>query len=210
MGDAMEKVPIGLITIFHPEHWLQTAISDLKHIPHIKKDRKRIEEVRRSSAEAKGIEYNTAWFHERLIGNTGESIDRFRRTWLEVPELTGVVRCLEALEPALCIYDGERGQSRFRIECRYDWGEKANMVLDAAASRRVRDRIIRDSKISIRQLWLNPTAARFGTLALPAQVTASRSMANLMLGPFSQKDAQRREVVDLIVENGVCWVRFDR
>lgn len=201
----MLHTPLTLLTMFHPDYWLGVKAEELWKLPHIRRDRKKIEENRKEHAAKHNLEITTTQFHDRPITNLGNSIDRLRRTSLD--DLDGITRCVSDMKMRLLIYDEQGSQSRFRFECRYDWGSDANS-LDDTIIRKVCDRILDDKKVSVRQLWINKKSARFGILPLPKVLEDEPLNANLVVGPIEKKDTLRPSKITILRQEGVWWLRY--
>src|SRR4051812_6312166 len=122
----MYRAPLTILTIFHPEHWLNVPTSELRHLAHISRQRSKLEETRKQFAKERDLKVSTSMFHDRPIANLGTSLDQFRRTWID--DSASLAACFINLRVRLFIYDEEGSQAKYRLECRYDWGTDTNSI----------------------------------------------------------------------------------
>lgn len=194
---AKKRIPLHMVTLFHPEQLLKVKKYELELFPHIKRDRNKLEQNREENCEVTHEE-----FHDRIIGNTGEAA-HIRETWIYTNKLA---TCLEDFDVRLIITNEEGTQAKYKFEFRPDWVDQPDS-LDKEVIDELLSNIRLEKRICIRQLWINPVFARFGSLPLEVPAEISNITANLVLGPFYSRCTRK---ANLKFENtqGVWWLLY--
>lgn len=211
----MTRVPLTILTIFHPEYFLGfDDITQLRQLPHFIRDRKKMEEARKQYAKRENIPVTTRRFHEREIANLGQSTDHLRDAWIE--DVDEFARCFVELKTRLFLYQEQGSAAGWRFECRYNWDDDPKR-LDANSVLTARDRIVKDKRLLIRQLWLNgkQRASDSETIPretreypLPKVISEYPRRANLVVGPFDPQRAIRRAELTISKAQGIWWIEY--
>lgn len=203
---AEKRIPLHLVTVWHPERWLGLSrTEDLKLLPYLLRKKETLDELRKKVAKQRGLDIWYADFHGRRVSNLGEPIYKYRKTWLPADNLFPV---LQDFDLRLISTIGEYPQAQWKFECRPNWGAESN----ALPSNRVQDFLcsIRGAKkISIRQVWKNPVAARFGDLPLEVSPDVAPETANLVVAPFDETESLRRAKLSFRQIDEVWWLVYD-
>lgn len=194
---AKKRIPLHMVTFFHPEQLLKVKIYELESFPHIKRDRKKLEKNREENCE---VTYEN--FHEGLISNTGKAA-HIREAWIYTDKLA---KCLKDFEVRLIITNETRSQAKYKFEFRPDWVDQPDS-LDEEVIDELISNIRLEKRICIRQLWINPVSARFGSLPLEVPAEISNVTANLMLGP-SYSRCNRKANLKFENIEGVWWLLY--
>src|SRR5881392_423322 len=148
----MEKLPLSLVTLWHPNGFLNLTLQELaKQVPVITRERITLEQRREQVARSRGLEVWYGYFHSRVIINDGKSVDTLRKTWISGDMLAWILKDFDVR----LIYTPEQGsQARYKCEFCPDWGQEPGSW---ALSRRreIIDDIKLSARLSIRQLWRN-------------------------------------------------------
>lgn len=197
----MFKIPLSLITIFHPERFLNMQFRELEDLPSLKKDRKKIESQKLKIAKKKGISLDTENIHLRQILEQGKKHDWFRRTWLHGSDIIDVlsdysIRLIDTLETG--------SAPRWKLEARPNWGKEPNILPDYLVIKM--KEAFSMSQIGVRQIWINPFAFPPDENLLSAYYEID-STANLMLGPFDKEDCLREAKIQFRKHEGVVPMR---
>jgi len=168
--------------------------------------RSRVELERRTQevAQLRSLDAFWGYFHDRPILNLGKPVDQLRKTWIRVDKL---IPCIEDFDPRLVRTLGEGKQPQYRLEYRPEWGDEP-AILDTALRNNIIDNIRQAKRLSVRQLWRNPVAARFGTLPLPVPEDVASEVVNLVLGPFDEEECSRRAELDFKLIHNAWWAVF--
>lgn len=204
-----QLAPLSLITLWHPEHWLGLGIrnaDELRRYPHVLTDRRTKEERRKAEAQARGIHIQKDMIHGGEINNTGLAIDKYRYTIFS--DSVALSECLHKMDIRLIYTAEQRPQSKWKFEARYDWGVDSK-PLPRSVVYTICDAIKANGRLSIRQLWLNPTKARFGGLRIPQIVLEQPYMANLVLGPLNSHEPHRPARIRISENQGAWWVDYE-
>jgi hypothetical protein len=210
----MSRYPITILTVFHPDHWLDMKFERLAQLPHKIRNREAMEKAKEEIAKLTGTSGNVREFHGRAIRNFGRSLDFLRKTWIDGINLERLSACFGEMKPKLVVYTEQGSQAKYRVECRYDWGGEGD-ALPAENVLHMRDKMLNDKRISVRQLWLNEHApfaadermpAVIREYAIPKQIEDERLHANLVLGPHDPHDVLRRANLGIAKTNHVWWV----
>ncbi|MDP9178008.1 MAG: hypothetical protein M3O61_10050 [Gemmatimonadota bacterium] len=188
---AVYDLPIHMVTIFHPEKYFDCRTDELWNLPHIERSRDLMEGTRKNESERAGAPIWEAEFHGGVVSNNGEQTDSLRYTWVST---AAIQPCIVGLEPRLIHTKENRSQARFKLELRPSWGETPG-VLSPGDVARLSKGVSASERISIRQLWRNPTQFRFGTLPIAIDPAVETHFANLMLGPY--KPMESRQPADI-------------
>jgi len=199
-----KRVPLHIITLWHPESWMGIPVSELSSLPCVQRSRVDLERKRQEVAQLRSLDAFWDYFHERPILNLGKPVDQLRKTWIRVDKL---IPCIEDFDPRLISTLGEGKQARYRLEYRFDWGGDPT-VLDTDVRNTIINNIKQARRLSVRQLWRNPVAARFGALPLPVPEGIASEVANLVLGPFDEKECPRRAELNFDRLHNAWWIAF--
>lgn len=198
---AKKCIPLHLVTLFHPEYWLQPY--RLESLPCIKRDRPTLEHMREEVARARGLDIHYEHIHGSAISNLGRPIYSLRETWMPTDKLAD---CLEEFDVRLIYTIEERSQQRYRLEFRPDWVDQPGSLDEKTNDKLTKN--IRDSKkVSVRQLWINPVAGRFEPLPLEVLEEIAKETANLVLGPFDVQSTRKADL-DFETKNEVWWLLY--
>ena len=136
---AKKRIPLHIVTLFHPEQLLKVKTYELESFPHIKRDRTKLEKNREENCEV-----THEVFHDRIIGNTGKAA-HIRKPWIYTNKLA---TCLEDFDVRLIITNEEGTQAKHRFEFRPDWVDQPDSL-----DKEVIDKLLRnirlEKKISI-------------------------------------------------------------
>lgn len=174
----MYKIPISLVTIFHPDKIWKLNNEELEKLPSLKKDRIMQELLKEKIAKENNLKLTKKEMHRRKINNFGSAEEWFRYNWLEGKELFNIlsdysIRLIDTLETG--------SQTRWKIEARPNWGNEPNS-LSNHLTHQLRDFFLR-SKISVRQFWINPFTFDYKD-DIQGPFYESGYTANLVLGPY--------------------------
>lgn len=186
----MYKIPVAIITIWHPEKFAMTTSQGLSSMPSLKKNRNEQESYKAKIANTKGMEITSTLMHERHILNFGKSISSFRQTWLDGIDLSGIIE-----DYSLRLIDTTEqpgSQARFRLEARPNWGDEPN-ILPIETVRQIKENLSQ-SKLSVRQLWKNPFT--IDTKKTPKGPFYEQGQTiNLVLGPYVKEECLRKAAI---------------
>jgi hypothetical protein len=93
----MSRYPITILTVFHPEYWLDMEWGHLSQLPHKTRNREAIEKAKEALSKSTGRSGSVREFHGRAIRNFGKSLDSLRNTWVEGINLERLAACLRLL-----------------------------------------------------------------------------------------------------------------
>lgn len=97
-----KRVPLHLITLWHPEKWLGgISISELGAMPCIKRSRLELEKRKQDVAQVRSLDAFWERFHDRPILNLGKPVYQLRKTWIQVDKL---VLCIKDFDPSMGFY----------------------------------------------------------------------------------------------------------
>lgn len=194
-----------IVTLYRPEYWLDMELSQLASLPLLKRVRKELEKNKSEVGQKNDLKSKTKIMGGRKIINFGNEHYQYRETWIPTDKL---VQCLKEFDVRLIYTEEEGSQARYKFEFRPDWA-KTPSPLDKVMTDKLFQNIRDKEKVSIRQLWSNPVAARFGTLPLEMPEEIAKKTANLMLGPLYDNDSRRADL-DFENKNKIwCLVYFD-
>lgn len=179
----MVQLPIHIITLYHPDSYLGIPASQLSSLPAIKKDRESVEARRIEAARSLEVPVVMDEFHGRLISNTGKPVYRFRDKSVKAVDL---LPCLSDFEVRMIDTVETGSQARYKIEFRPTWADFPN-PLGSDIVESLLQGMQKKQRMWVRQLWRNPTNARFGDLPLEVAPSIAPETANLVLGPFDAK-----------------------
>jgi len=188
----MLKIPIGIVTIWHPDRLWKIKPRELFDLPSIKKDRKKQEYHKVQLSEQKKLKTTTEILHGRPIVNFGDPKYSFRKTWLDGKDILGV---LSDYSIRLIKTEREGTQAPFRAEARPNWGTEPNILPDKLISN-MHSFLLMD-KISVRQLWVNPFTRALPNSSLGPFNDANATI-NLVIGPFDKKECFRKAKIHFI------------
>ena len=187
------RIPVGIITIWHPEVFghANMVIQELEKYPKIIKDRRQQEALKEKISKEKGLSISKKVMHDRVINNLGISNDNFRNTWISGKSIKGII---SEYELRLIGTENEESQSRFKLEARPNWGSEPN-VLPEELSNRIKDNIARTEKICIRQLWINPLNIDEDSVCSNNLYYSEKSLVNFVVGPYFHKCIRKNKCI---------------
>ena len=189
----MYKIPVAIITIWHPEKFAETTARELCHMPSLKKNRSEQESYKAKIAKTKGINITKTVMHERPILNFGKPKYTFRLTWLDGIDLSGLlddytIRLIDTTEQP-------GSQARFRLEARPNWGDEPN-ILPNETNKLIKEKLSK-SRLSVRQLWTNPFT--IDTSKTPKGPFYEQGLTiNLVLGPYVEEECLRKAAISFL------------
>lgn len=147
----MYKIPVAIITVFHPEDFLEVSFRDLCSLPALCKNRAEQESRKTKIALNKSFSTTTEVMHDRPVINFGKPKYSFRGNRIQGAVLAGLITDYQAR----LIDTEETGtQARFRVEFRPNWGSESHTLPNHLTQRLVHN--VSKSMLSVRQLWVNP------------------------------------------------------
>ena len=182
----MLRIPIALITIWHPETFWKMSLRELYALPALKKDRTEQELRKAEIAQQKNLEATTGIIHERKITRFGKPKYSLRRTWLNGSDIRGPVA-----DYSIRLIDTEEtgGQARFKVEARPNWGTEPHILPNDLVAK-MQD-TLSECKISVRQLWINPFTIDTSKVPEGPFYDLGQS-ANVAIGPYVEADSLRK------------------
>ncbi len=183
------RIPVGIITIFHPEYfgYPDMMIPELEKYPRIIKDRKQQEAFREKISKEKGYTSTKRVFHNRIINNLGISNDCLRNKWMNGKSIKGMI---DDYEIRLIDTENEDSQARYKLEARPNWGTEPNVLPDDL-SKIIKKNIGKSKKICIRQLWINPLNHDADRIFSNNLYYSQRSLVNFIVGPMFSKCSEK-------------------
>jgi hypothetical protein len=181
--DMRNQKPIYLITCFHPEVFIgYIDEKELKTLPKIERFREQIEQTKRKLLpEGSELKFGTHHGPEPTI-DTGFSINGNRYTKIKTTKFDKIIKEFDVR----LVYTNEtpgRWQQRWKAEFRNHFGDDAN-ILPSEIKNKLIDGILKNSFISIRQLWINPiNMIQYN----PYPNNIFSDAANLMIGPWENR-----------------------
>jgi hypothetical protein len=192
------RVPLGMLTIFHPDEFWGVDVRQLATFPVVKKDREKQELFKERLANDTGAETRSERFHNRIIKNFGKPQNLFRKTWITGNIISLIlsdyqIRLIETLK--------EEGQARYKLEARPNWGDERNILphhlVDAMKN------AIFNSTVSIRQIWINPFIDASEGVQVTSPFYELGATVNLVLGPYDEEDCLRKANVRFTRDSGL-------
>ncbi len=182
----MVRIPLGIITVWHPDYFWKISPETLSALPSLKKTREDLEVQRTEIARHLALKSTTETFHGRPIINLGKSKYSFRRTWIHGRDICSVlsdytIRLIETVETGT--------QARFRVEVRPNWGDEPNIIPDALVTTMINT--LSMNQISIRQLWVNPFTIDTSKIGKSLFYESGCSI-NLVIGPYDPVECLRK------------------
>lgn len=200
----MYKIPISLITIFHPDHfWQIDDISKLHDFPHLVKEREDQELKKIKIAEERKLKTSIENLHGGKIINFGKPQYWFRLNWIKGKHLSEILRDYSLR----LIYTIEtRSQAKWRVEARPNWGKEPNILPDSLSLKMMES--ISHSLISIRQIWINPFSLDI-TDDVRGPFYESGYTINIVFGPFND-ECLREARIHFTKNKGLMPIREHR
>ncbi len=182
----MFKIPIAIVTIWHPDEFWRISQNDLSTLPALKKDRREQELLKAEIAQTKGLKTTTEIMHQRPVINFGRARNSFRRTWLDGKDICSIVS-----DYTIRLIDTEETgtQSRFRVEARPNWGTEPNILPDDLTLK-MHD-VLSQSRVSVRGFWINPFTIDTSKIPQGPFYDLGHTL-NLLVGPYDEAECLRR------------------
>ena len=183
----MFHIPLGIITIWHPDYFLKIPADKLIALPLLRKTRDDLEVQRTEIAKHHSLNSTIENLHGRPIINLGKPKYSFRKKWIYGRDICSVLS-----DYTIRIIDTEETgtQARFRAEARPNWGNEPNILPDALATTMINTLSMK--KISIRQLWVNPFTIDTSKTNKSLFYEAGHSV-NLVIGPYDPVECKKKK-----------------
>lgn len=188
----MYKIPVAILTVWHPENFLEVRARDLHSLPALRKKRSEQESRKTKIALSKSLSTTTEVMHDRPVINFGIPKYTFRKNWIQGAALAGLITDYQAR----LIDTEETGtQARFRVEARPNWGSEPNLLPSHLSQRLVRN--VAKSRLSVRQLWVNPFTIDVKSTPGGPFYNAGHTL-NVVVGPYDATSCKREAIIRFV------------